>query len=353
MADWTGIGRYTRGLVSGLLQLAEVEDLQLTLVVAPHQRHFSERRSPLQLVTAGKPPLSLGGLREIARTARDVSPDVLHCTHISTPRPATPVPLVTTIHDLTPLVVEDSMPSAARRRVYRSLNARAVKRSAALIVPSQATAGDVATYFPPSAEKLHVIPEAADDFISAAKQLMPEFIEKLPPAPFFLSMGNTKPHKNLPVLLEAFSRLDSDAQLLLVGAGESAYLDAHLTGPARERIFFTGRVSDDELRWLYAHALAFVFPSRYEGFGLPPLEAAGFGAPVLAADASSLPEVMGDGALYFDASDAAGLAQHLTCCLHEPELLEALSAAATERAHHFSWLDTARATLAVYRRLMD
>ena len=371
LAAWSGIGRYSRGLVYGLLQLPPEENLQLTLIVAPGQKYFSARRHPIQLITAGKPPLSLGGLRELAQITRRVAPDLLHCTHISTPRPRVETPLVTTLHDLTPLIIEDSMPQASKRRVYRWLNARAVKHSQALIAPSRHTAADLERLFPAAAEKLQVIPEAADDFVSGAKQLMPELMYQLPPTQFFLAMGNTKPHKNLPVLLLAFERFyeqaaalpgfDAEAcpRLLLVGKDQPGYLESQLTAssPAHELVCFTGQVTDEELRWLYAHALAFVFPSRSEGFGLPPLEAAGFAAPVLAAHASSVPEVLGagetSGAAYFDPDDVDGLAALLMRIARDQDFVDALAAAGQARTQLFSWRATASATLALYRRLVD
>ncbi|MCL2332031.1 MAG: glycosyltransferase family 4 protein [Actinomycetia bacterium] len=368
MAAWSGIGRYSRGLVYGLLQLPPEEGVRLTLLVASGQKYFSARRHPIHLITADKPPLSLAGLRELSQIAHRVSPDVLHCTHISTPRPRVKYPLVTTLHDLTPLIIEDVMSQKSKRRVYRWLNVRAVKHSQVLIAPSHQTARDIESFFPAAAEKLAVIPEAADDFISGEKQLMPELMHRLPPTQFFLSMGNTKPHKNLPVLLRAFERFYQQAaalpgfdpqacpRLLLVGKNQPGYLESQLpAGPARELLCFTGTVTDEELRWLYAHTLAFVFPSRYEGFGLPPLEAAGFAAPVLAAHASSLPEVLGEGeaagAAYFDPDDAGALAELLLRIARDQDFVDALAAAAWARTRLFSWRATASATLALYRRL--
>ncbi len=131
-------------------------------------------------------------------------------------------------------------------------------------------------------------------------------------------MGNTKPHKDLPTLFSAFERIaagDSEIVLLLVGEGDDAYLDAHVAAACRSRVRFTGRVSDPELRALYAGAAAFAFPSRYEGFGLPPLEAMSFGTPVVVARAASLPEVVGDAALMFEPGDADGLASALQAVL--------------------------------------
>jgi len=367
MAEWSGIGRYTRGLISGLLRLPVEEGLRLTLIVVQQQPYFSERRQPVSLITAEKPPLSLAGLRELAQITRRVNPDILHCTHISTPRPRTKTPLVATLHDLTPLVITDSMPQVLKRRVYHWLNARAVKSSQMLIAPSRYTALDVARIFPKAADKLTVVPEAADDFVAAGKQLMPALMHRLPPNQFFLSMGNTKPHKNLPVLLKGFERFYAAAaqlpgfdpqdcpQLLLVGKNQPGYLEQQLgaASPVRNLVHFTGPVSDEELRWLYAHTLAFVFPSRYEGFGLPPLEAAGFATPVLAAQASSLPEVLGEGetagAAYFGPDAPEELAELLMRIAREQNFVDQLSAAAQQRSSLFTWRRTAQATLAVYR----
>ncbi len=116
---------------------------------------------------------------------------------------------------------------------------------------------------------------------------------------------------------------------------------------------FTGRVSDAELRALYAGASAFVFPSRYEGFGLPPLEAMALGAPVVCADAASLPEVVGDAALLFPAGDAVALAAALSRVLDDLALRERLSRAGRERAARFTWERTAAATVAVYREALQ
>jgi glycosyltransferase involved in cell wall biosynthesis len=171
-------------------------------------------------------------------------------------------------------------------------------------------------------------------------------------------MGNTKPHKDLPTLCGAFAVLAParpDLRLLLVGAGSPAYLDAALAGvppEVRARVAFTGRVSDAELRALYAGASVFAFASRHEGFGLPPLEAMALGAPLVCSNAASLPEVVGDAALLFPAGDAESLARALARVLDDPALRERLSLAGPERAAQFTWERTAVATVAVYREAL-
>ncbi len=350
--------RSVRGLVYGLLQLPPEESLKLTLVVAPGQKYFSERRHPISLVTARKDPQSPAGARELAHIAARLSPDVIHMTSQAT-CPRANVPVVMTVLGLAPLVM-GAAPSAQRREM-----ARAVKRSQLLIAPSRRAAEDLVRLYPAAAGKLHVVPESADDFISGEKQLMPELIYRLPPTQFFLAMGNSAAHKNLPTLLRAFERFYDQAsalpgfdplacpRLLLVGRNQPGYLESLMAdGPARELVCFTGRVTDEELRWLYAHALAFVIASRYEGFSRSALEAAGFAAPVLAAYASSLPEVLGEneaaGATYFDVDDVDGLAELLLHIARDQSFVDTLAAAAYRRAQLFSWQATARATLALY-----
>jgi glycosyltransferase involved in cell wall biosynthesis len=120
----------------------------------------------------------------------------------------------------------------------------------------------------------------------------------------------------------------------------------------RERVVFTGHVDDPQLRTLYAGAQLFAFPSRYEGFGLPPLEAMSFGAPCIVADAASLPEVVGEAALRVVPGDAHVLADAIESLLSDPQLREELREAGYRRAEQFSWSLTAEETVAVYREVI-
>jgi alpha-1,3-rhamnosyl/mannosyltransferase len=212
---------------------------------------------------------------------------------------------------------------------------------------------------PAARGKLVVTPYAADDFSSGPSGPLTGVLAHLAAQPYLLSMGNTKPHKDLQTLLRAFAHVAPalpDLRLLLVGEEPPGYLDAVPAGAppeVRARVTFTGRVSDAELRALYAGASAFVFPSRYEGFGLPPLEAMALGAPVVCANAASLPEVVGDAALLFPAGDVGALAEALSRVLGDPALRERASQAGRERAAEFTWERTAAATVAVYREALQ
>jgi len=359
MASWSGVGRYTTGLARAL---AARDDVELVQVCAAGESAPVTPGAKAEVVAAAAHPFGVRGALELGRLARNAKPDIVHCPHFPTPAPVRG-PLVVTLHDLTPLVVPGVMPSAARRAVYRAWNARAARLAGRIIVPSRATAADVTRLFAAARGKLEVTAEAADDFSSGPCAPLTGRLARLGSPPYLLSMGNAKPHKDLPTLLRAFTRLAPERpelRLLLVGAESPEYLDATLEGaPAGMppeiplRVAFTGRVSDAELRALYAGASAFVFPSRYEGFGLPPLEAMALGAPVVCADAASLPDVVGDAALLFPAGDAGALALTLARVLDDPALRERLSRAGRERAAQFTWERTAAATVAVYQEALQ
>ncbi len=340
MATWSGVGRYTRGLVSGL---AADSDLELVRVVADDAPVFPVAT---RTITAVSGAFSVMGMFELASIIREESPDLVHCLHFPTPV-RTCAPLVVTLHDLTPLVMPEVMPSAARRRAYKALNSRAVRMAERILAPSEATARDLGKLFPTSDGKIIVTPLAADDFSNG-----PIAEDAGIHGPYLLSMGNTRPNKDLPTLLDAFAVVASvrrDLRLVLVGEEPAGYLASRLSPDMSGRVMFTGRVTDDRLRALYVGTSAFVFPSVYEGFGLPPLEAMALGTPVIAAAAASLPEVVGDAALLVPPGDPRALAASLGQMLDDGSLRASLAEKGRARAAGFSWRETARQTAAVYR----
>ena len=355
MATWTGVGRYTVGLARAL---AARDDIELSLVMAGDVESPVAHASLDHVFSARAHPFSLGGSLELSRIARHLKPDVTHCTHFPTPLPA-PHPLVVTVHDISPLVVPDLMPSALRRAVYRGQISRAVRVADRILVDAAFTVGELTRIFPAANGRVTTVPIAADDFSAGPVPALPERLAHLAGERYLLTMGSTRAHKDIPTLLRAFAELASthpELRLLLVGEGEDGYLDAHFAASAnsvRERVAFTGRVSDDELRALYAGAAAFAFPSRYEGFGLPPLEAMSLGAPVVVVDAASLPDVVADAALLMPPGDAHAFARALERILGDPDLRARLIAAGHARAAMLTWAATAEATARVYRELVS
>lgn len=347
MADWSGVGRYTTGLTRALAARGDLEVVQVIAAggITPV--------AGTETLTAKAHPFTPAGGLELGRIARAARPDVTHCLHFPTPVPA-PHPLVVTIHDLTPLAVPGSMPAFPHLVGYRIWNRRVARHADRVITDAAFTAGEITRLFPRLADRTSPIVLAVDDFAAGPVGTLPPVATG---ARYLLSMGNTRPHKDLPTLLRAFTTLAAEhpeLRLLLAGAEVPGYLDSELSSapPAlRGRVAFTGRVSDPELRALYANAAAFVFPSRYEGFGMPPLEAMALGAPVVTTTAASLPEVVGDAALVFDPGDTRELARLLERLLEDPLLARDVRARGREQASLFTWAATAEATVAVYREV--
>ena len=352
MFSWSGIGRYSQGLA---LALARRDDLELSLICELGATLPNEL-AQLPRFEATAHPLNAKGFRELLFAVRDLDADLLHCVHISTPRPKAKVPIVTTLHDLTPLLVGGVMPSIFKRAAYSALNSRAVSDSSAIITPSQHTAADVAKFFPKSAGKITTIPLAADELLSI-KPTRPKAVDCLSQsvtdlaAPFILSMGNIKEHKNLSTLFAAFkevARSQSNINLLLVGKEPTGYLHKQIEPDLLDRVQFTGSVTDAELVWLYSNAQVFVFPSLYEGFGLPPLEAMSFGCPTVVSDAASLPEVVGDAGIKCAPLDSAGFVTAIRQVLTDATFAQDLRERGLVKAQQFAWKKTAEATAAVY-----
>lgn len=354
MAGWSGVGRYTTGLARAL---AARDDVDLVQVCAAGAAPPVPRGPRVEVEAAAAHPFGLRGALELGRLARRAAPDVVHCLHFPTPAPVRG-PLVVTLHDLTPLLVPGVMPSAARRAVYHAWNARAARVADRLLVPSRCTAADVTRVFPAAGGRIRVTPEAADDFAAGPAASLGDRLAALAAPPYLLAIGNAKPHKDLATLLRAFVRLAParpELRLLLVWSDQPRFVAGALGGASRDvtsRVAFTGPVDDAELRALYARAAVFVFPSRHEGFGLPPLEAMALGAPVVCANAASLPEVVGDAALLFPAGDDAALAAALSRVLEDSALRERLAAAGRERATQFAWARTAAATVPAYQEAL-
>jgi len=274
------------------------------------------------------------------------------------------VPTVVTVHDLVPLILP-AYRGSLLARLYTRLVAAAARKARAIITVSQASQRDIVRYLHVPPEQIHVTYEAAGESFQpvedAAQSVAIRHKVGLPQR-YLLYLGGFDQRKNLSALLRAFALLvNRQAQARLVVAGQLPGRDSPLfPDPGRlvgelgikERVIFTGWVAEDDKPALLRGAVAFVFPSLYEGFGLPPLEAMACGTPVIASNRSSLPEVVGEGGILVEPTDVEALAEALEVLWVDDALRAELRQRALAQAARFSWKQTAQETLAVYRKLV-
>jgi alpha-1,3-rhamnosyl/mannosyltransferase len=275
-----------------------------------------------------------------------------------------PCPQVATVHDMAwrlfPATIEEP-----RRSYYRWLVPRSLKHVDAVVANSNATAADTIDLFPETAAKIHVTPHGTPRWV--LNRPRPSKTGELTAGrPYFLFVGTLEPRKNLYRLLAAYeaflasetARTVSDDELPdLVFVGGRGWKEAKLRDrmadlQGQDRLHLRNYVSLDELWGLYCSALALVFPSLHEGFGLPILEAMAAGLPVLTADRSGCAEVAGEAALLVDPENTGEIASGLTRLAFDPGLREKLAAAGRDRRRNWSWSRTADLTVSVYHQVL-
>jgi glycosyltransferase involved in cell wall biosynthesis len=345
----TGNETYVRGLVSGFSELDQDFELNVYHVGrewtgdAPHlQFHRLVTPSPWIRLTIDLP----------ARSIRD-GLDLLHTTY-SAPIWAR-CPVVVTVHDIS-FVVHPEWFSQRDLRVLSRMVPWSIEKAKRVITVSEICRAEIIEHYGVPSEKVVSIPNAAGP--SAGPISEAEAHEAMaslgmdPRRRYVLAVGNVQPRKNLVRLLSAFRSVVAsglDVDLVVVGPERYRAEDVLVAAKeARDRVRFTGYLSDRKLAACYALAAAFVFPSLYEGFGIPALEAMAHGVPVVSSQGGALPEVCGDAALYFDPLNVAAMANAIYRALTDTQLREDLIAAGHAREKEFTWRHSAEKTLAVY-----
>jgi glycosyltransferase involved in cell wall biosynthesis len=288
--------------------------------------------------------------------------DIFHgLDHIGVPPLAKVGRYIATIHDMIPLLWPQWVTYKHRLVVtaaYRRLGHQADR----IITPSETTKADVVNRLQIDPQRIAVIPWGCDERFQPEGD--PEHFAAVRhryglPAQYLLFVGTLEPRKNLTRLLQAYARLRAEGcgkHVQLVVAGRTGWLytdifDAVKTLGLNEEVVFTGFVDDADLPALYRGACLFVFPSLYEGFGLPILEAMASGVPVVTSTTASMPEVAGDAAVLVDPQDPEAIAAGMARVLAEDRLRQAMIQKGLARARRFTWDSVAEATLALYASL--
>jgi glycosyltransferase involved in cell wall biosynthesis len=360
-----GVSKYTELLINNLARLDREDEFLIYIGNAPRPDSFAA--APNFQIKASrfptiKPPVRIGWEQFLgpAVLLRD-RPDLLHCPVNVVPL-AAPCKTVVTIHDLGFMRYPERY-RAAKRNYLRAATFLSARRAAHIITDAESGRQEIIELLGVKQDRVTAVPLGVDErFKPVAREEVEQFKqEKSLPERFVLYLGTLEPRKNLPLLLRGFARLRKEKPeavegVELVLSGAKGWLYDEIFRLVRELGLeevtrFPGYVSEEELPLWYNSAECFVYPSVYEGFGLPPLEAMACGCPVITSNTSSLPEVVGEAGLTVGPEDEAGLSAALAILLTEPPERAARRELGLAQARKFTWEETARRTLEIYRRV--
>ncbi len=368
MLGFSGIGRYTENIIQELLQIDKKNEYVLFV-----QKKFQSSNHPIiqssnfKAIEVDAPIYSLKEQSNFLRAVVKQKLDVMHFTHFNVPF-LYRRPYIVTIHDLTPLYFPGKKRNSfLEKSAYKLILKNALKNSKKIIAVSNFTKKDILKNFPSiKKEKITVIYEgagaadAAKCKIKNAKCKITIKNSKLKIDNYILYVGVWREHKNLKGLICAFEKLKSQGskfkalKLVIVGRPDPIYKEVELAtenSKYKNDIILTGYVKNEELPLLYKNATAFVFPSFYEGFGLPPLEAMSLGLPVVSSNTSSLPEILADAALYFNPRNTKDMVEKIKKVVLDKKLRSMLIEKGKKQVLKYSWREAAKETLKIYKMI--
>ncbi|MBX3729818.1 MAG: glycosyltransferase family 4 protein [Candidatus Sumerlaeia bacterium] len=365
---YSGIATYSRCLIEHLARIDTTN--RYYVVIRPGFRENLRTGPNFEFLTYRPRPISLPSYLRFHEHVEEIAPDIVHSL-----APHVPVfwsgPMLVTVHDLQPFLDPDF--SAKRTRTLRALYnlfyrwayPTTIAKAKWVICDSHATRDDVARLLPGSLAKLIVVPPGIEPVTEEPPS--PARIESIRakaniPGRYFLYYGSTRPNKNLPNLVKAFARAlrelgdeGQDLRLVLVLRRDRFFRDIARAIHSRQlddRVLVLDPIPNDERQALLAGALAFVFPSKYEGFGFPPLEAMQLDVPVLGGTSGALPEVLGDGALLVDPDSLDDIAAGLTRLARDAEHRQDLIARGRRQVARFDWDECAQRIHDIYNLLV-
>ncbi len=369
--ELSGIGQYTTELIKHLAKIDRDNEYILLFDqpwlmdrTAQTSQYNTAPNVEARLVNCGA--LSLKNQLLGSRVLEPLRADVFHSPNYMIPLRAFPVAkphqpkCVVTLHDVIPLVFPDHAPRSKKRRlfpIYKRVMYEVGQRADAILTVSESSRNDVIQHLhidPERRQNVRVVYNGVSDTYKPPFQLPDRRTKTI------LFVGRMDPYKNVVALIEAFARIRTDdlekVRLKIIGPTETRYPEA----PARaaelgldDAIDWMGYAQNDDILRAYQEADLFVLPSRYEGFGLPVLEAMACGIPVICSNTSSLPEVAGEAAIQVGPDDIQGLADAIANVLRDPVLANRMRDRGLEQAKKFSWRKCAEETLAVYEEVNE
>ncbi len=357
-----GLGRYTQKLIENL----ELIDQGNEYIIFLRKENFDEyipRANNFKKVLADYRWYGISEQIFFPRLLRGYNLDVVHFPHFNVPifyrRP-----IIVTIHDLILLhfpTLRGTTLSPLWFKIkfiaYKLTIKSALSRSRAILVVSEFTKKDILQHYNIDKEKIFITYEAANDYCYVSNKNDKEILKKYGIIkPYLLYVGNAYPHKNLEFLTSVFSELKkekSHLNMVLVGKEDYFYsnLKEFVSRKGMRGVFFPGYVSDQDLDVIYRNSELYVFPSLYEGFGLPPLEAMSKGIPVISSDHDCMREILRDSALFFNAKDK----NSLSCCIRKVLENDLLKKNLIEKGYNisklYSWKKMAKETLEIYKNI--
>ena len=361
-----GVGTYIRNVVRALGRLDHHNEY--FLVGSPARVQEIGRLPPnFQTVTLLERDTEPKGYFEFRKILNRLGCDLVHIPQLFWLPRALPCPYVMTVHDVLEHLYRARDHSGLRRSLHFHLTRRVLRGAARIFAVSQFTKSEIEKLFGIAPERIEVVYNAIDErFLrghatDAERQLIAE--RYLVSYPFLLYAGRISPHKNLNRIIEAFSALKTelekerkseDLKLIIIGDDLSGHPDLRRTvikSAVQNDVRFLGFVPIEVLRIFYDAAKVFVFPSLYEGFGLPPLEAMAHGTPVVTSNTSSLPEVTGNAAVLVNPENVFEIMRAVHRVLVDQSLREKLKQRGYEQSSRFSWDDSVRRILSAYEQV--
>lgn len=346
-------GRYVERL---LHYLQKQDHVNKYVILVREKKDWTPMSDNFKAKVADIPDFSFAEQLELNKIIKSLKPDLVHF-----PMPQYPLlyrgKRINTVHDFTLLDFKhphwNPIVDTIKLNVFRFVMRRAVHGAKKVIVPTRYVKKELVRRYRADPSDVTVTYESADKLSANPKEYRPLKGKK-----FIFYVGNLFPHKNIDSLIKAFDLLHEthpNLHLAIVGRKKRFHeeLEELVEYDGIKNVHFTGFMPDEQLAWMYAHAQAYVFPSLSEGFGLPGIEAMRHDCPLISSNATCLPEVYKDAAIYFDPEDIENMAYSISRVVDNRNLRKQLIMAGRERREHFSWDKMAKETLDLYRQALN